>query len=477
MKKTIIIAILSSTLLAAGCQGFLEEAPKLTQSSELTLSSYKGLDKAVAGAYSPLTSANWYGAYFVLEAEMRSGNAKKSPAPFDSGRMTVPSDMTYNENSTSGLWGTAYYVISAANNVIDNLEDKVTTGVTQDMLDNLHAEALFLRALAHFDLVRLFARSYAFDSNGPGVPIILHTDLTGTEMPARSSVKQVYEQVIVDLLEAETLIDPAYERAGVADPRSVVTLPAIQALLSRAYLYSQQWQKAADYATKVINNPKFTMWTADELYDVWGVEAHTDGEVIFDVYGKPSNSYHAQWESPAQMTSPKGYADCGAAMDIVGLYEDGDVRGELFQTDSKAPGHHWTTKYIGKGTSPHNTSNVVVLRLSEMYLNRAEAILNGATISGVTALSDINTITSKRGATAYTSVGADNVFIERRKELAFEGHYWFDASRTRRGIVRNDYDGIATKKDIPADSYMFALPISKRELDVNENLVQNEGYQ
>ena len=90
MKKSIFIAILSSVVLSAGCEGFLEEAPKLTQSSELTMSTYQGLNKAIAGAYSPLVSSNWYGAYFVLDAEMRSGNARKSP--FDSGRMYVPSN-------------------------------------------------------------------------------------------------------------------------------------------------------------------------------------------------------------------------------------------------------------------------------------------------------------------------------------------------------------------------------------------------
>jgi len=474
MKKSIFIAILSSVVLSAGCEGFLEEAPKLTQSSELTMSTYQGLNKAIAGAYSPLVSSNWYGAYFVLDAEMRSGNARKSP--FDSGRMYVPYEHSYNENTTAGLWGTAYFVISSVNNVIDNIEGKVGGTVTQKMVDNLKAEALFLRALAHFDLVRLYARSYAFDSSKPGVPIILHTDATGAEQPARETVKAVYDQVIVDLLEAESLIEPTYARTGVADAKAVVTLPAIQALLSRAYLYSQQWQKAADYATLVINNPKFSMWTKEQLPDVWSVESHLTGEVIFDVYGKPTNAYDAYWEGPTQMTSPKGYADCGASLDLVNLYEDGDVRGELFQTDAKAPGSFWTTKYSGKGATPADVNNVIVLRLSEMYLNRAEAIINGASVSGVTALSDLNVITLKRGAAEYTSVGADNVFNERRKELAFEGHYWFDASRTKRGITRTDYDGPAAKKDIPANSYMFALPISKRELDVNASLVQNEGY-
>jgi hypothetical protein len=218
------------------------------------------------------------------------------------------------------------------------------------------------------------------------------------------------------------------------------------------------------------------MWEANELADAYAVDKPTSGEVIFEIYGARANSYDEYWEGPAHMTSPNGYADCGASNDLYDIYEDGDARKELFQTHEDADGQYWTAKYIGKGLGTPEVSNVIVLRLSEMYLIRAEAILNGASVTGVTALSDLNVITSKRNAEPYTRAGSDAVFMERRKELAFEGHLWFDASRTRRGITRTDYSGDAVNQNIPADSYMFALPIAKRELDVNENLVQNEGY-
>lgn len=476
MKKILFITILMSSVILLGCEDFLEESPKLTQSTELTLSSYKGLDNSVAGAYSPLADGQWYGAYFVLDAEMRSGNGKKPTGQFDSGRMTTSYNLSYSENSTSGLWGYAYFVISAANNVINNLEGKESTEVSQQDLDNLKAEALFLRALGHFDLVRLYARSYAYNPDGPGVPIILVTDATAQEQPARNTVKEVYEQVITDLEDAEMLMADDYIRANVSDSKAVANKNVIRALLARAYLYSQQWQKAADYATLVINSGDYRMWEANEVVDAYAVDKPTEGEVIFEIYGTKSNSYDEYWEGPAHMTSPEGYADCGASNDLYNLYADGDVRKELFQTHEDAAGQLWTAKYIGKGISTPDVNNVIVLRLSEMYLIRAEAIINGASIPGASVLGDLNVITSKRNAEPYVSAGADAVYLERRKELAFEGHLWFDASRTRRGITRTDYSGDAVNKDIPADSYQFALPISKRELDVNENLVQNEGY-
>jgi hypothetical protein len=483
MKKIFAILTLVLTIGFAGCEDFLVEEPLLTQSSELTMSTYGGLNNAIAGAYAPLVSSTWYGSFFVLDAEMRSGNAIiPTNSDFTSGRMMVPHDLSYNQTSTSGLWGFAYYTISMVNNVIDNLEGKDVGGVTQQDLNNLKAEALFIRALSHFDVLRLYALPYSKNPNGLGVPIILYTDKTATEKPARNTVAEVFEQIIEDLLEAERIIDPKYVRGGVADAKAVATLPAIQALLSRVYLYSQNWQAAADYATKVINNTKFNLWDADEYVaeSTWGAQvAASNGEVIFEVYGKQANYYDAWWEGPSHMTNPKGYADCAAHPDLVSLYEPDDVRGKLFRTDEEeVSGSMWTTKYIGKGdgdaVSTPDANNVIVLRLSEMYLNRAEALINGATVAGATALGDLNKIRENRGAPALASAGPDVVFAERRKELAFEGHLWFDYARTNRAMTRTKSDG--TVVSLASDDGRWALPIPKREHDVNENLIPNEGY-
>lgn len=456
-----------------GCEDYLVEQPRLSQSSEITLSTYNGLNNVVAGAYSPLADGTWYGAFYVLDAEMRAGNATiPSNTDFTSGRMTTARDLTYSSNATSGLWGYAYYVISAVNNVMHNLEGKDVDGVTTQDLNNLKAESLFLRALAHFDMVRLYAPAYTKNPDAPGVPIILKTDETATEQPARNTVAEVYEQIITDLKDAESLIDPDYVRSGVTDSKAVATLPAIRALLSRAYLYSEQWQLAAEYATKVIDNPNYSLWTADEYPDVWGNDIG-GSEVIFEVYGATANSYDEYWGGPAYMTDPEGYADCAAHEDLIALYDAGDVRGTMFTTDpGNVSGSFWTTKYPGKEIATPDVNNVVVLRLSEMYLNRAEAIVNGASVTGVTALEDINAIRAMRNAAPLSSVGADGVFIERRLELAFEGHLWFDYARTNRASSISD----RPDQSLAADSYKWALPIPKRELDVNENLVQNTGY-
>lgn len=473
MKKYIAITFVALAALT-GCKDFLVEDPILSQSNELTLATFDGLDKATLGAYSPLASASWYGNDFVLRTELATSNGKKwIGSTFDSGRCNDLYNLIYNDNNTSGVWGYAYYVISAANNIMDNLEGKESSDVTAQDLNNLKAECLFLRALSHFDLVRVYAQPYCYTAGAkhPGVPVVLKTDPAAK--PARNTVAEVYAQIEADLLEAESIIDPAYARADVADPTAAVTLEAIQALLSRVYLYSEQWQKSADYAAKVINSKKFNLWTVEDMTDAacFAADVPAKGsEVIFEIYGSKQNSYDPYRDGLCPMCGPNGYGDAGASTDLLNLYEDGDVRKTLFQ---ESEGVLWTAKYIGKGMATPDLTNTIVLRLSEMYLNIAEAVANGAT--GHNGVAALEAIATNRGATPQT-VTKDGVYLERQKELAWEAHYWFDLGRTKRSMSRNDFIGDESAKSLAWGDHKWAMPIPLREIGVNPNLVQNEGY-
>ena len=473
MKRYIVMTFVALAALS-GCKDFLVEEPILSQSNELTLATYEGLDKATLGAYAPLASASWYGNDFVLRTELATSNGKKwIGSTYDSGRCNDLYNLVYNDNNTSGVWSAAYYVISAANNVMDNLEGKETAEVTAQDLNNLKAECLFLRALSHFDLVRVYAQPYCFtsDASHPGVPVVLKTDANAK--PARETVKDVYAQIEADLLEAESIIDPAYVRANVADATATVTLEAIQALLSRVYLYSAQWQKSADYAAKVINSKKFNLWTVEDMTDAacFAADVPAKGsEVIFEIYGSKQNSYDPYRDGLCPMCGPNGYGDAGASMDLVNLYEEGDVRGTLFQ---ESDGVIWTAKYIGKGLATPDLTNTIVVRLSEMYLNIAEAVANGAT--GHNGVAALEAIATNRGATPQT-VTKEGVYLERQKELAWEAHYWFDLGRTKRNMTRTDFVGDESAKTLVWGADKWAMPIPLRELGVNPNLVQNTGY-
>ena len=147
MKKILIISAILSVLALTGCKDYLVQEPITSQSTDQLMSTYNGLNNAVAGAYSPLATNYWYGGlYFLLDADTRAGIAAwPLSSDFQSGRMQTGFTLNYNENSTNGPWTYAYYVIFAANSVIEQLEANsaslVSSIVTQQDLDNIKAES------------------------------------------------------------------------------------------------------------------------------------------------------------------------------------------------------------------------------------------------------------------------------------------------------------------------------------------------
>ena len=470
MKKKILGLAVVSAALFSSCSDFLTEEPLLKQSNELTFAEFDNLDKAGAALLAMTQSDSWYDGSFLMQSEMRCGNAKNPTSMPGSGRYRNETQWNFNESSTSPLWSYAYYTIARANNVINNLEGKEVNGVTGQQVNNLKAEALFVRALCHFDLVITYCQPYN-QADTLGVPVVLVTE---NAKPARSAKKAVYNQVVKDLTEAESLMSDNYTRSGATDKAAVVSKPAIQALLSRVYLYMEEWQKAADYATKVINCGEYNLATGEDYVNMYSAAtAPAGGEIILEVYGSNKNEYwdNSGWTHLSYLTSLDGSGDICATSDLYNLYESGDIRQKLYKQNE----NDWfCVKYVGKeGANPRQT-NVPIIRLSEMYLNRAEAIINGASVSGVTAEADLKTLASKRNATPSAATRA-GVFTDRRKELAFEGHIAYDYARTNTSLVRNDFDEV-NNKDVAFPSYMWAMPIPKRELDANPNMVQNPGY-
>lgn len=480
-KLIYITSLLLFTVAFSSCdKGFLTEEPILQQTNELTLASFKGLDQATLGAYTPLFNTPWYGRNYVVAADLRGGNAKISPK--SSGRFRTEYQWAYTEGTGPGVWTTAYDAIARANNVINAIGDDFSEpNITQQQIDNIKAECLFIRAIGHFDMVRLYAQPYSYGSESLGIPVILETEIG---LPERNTVQEVYSQVVTDLREAEEIIDPAYLRSGANDERGFISLEAIQALLARVYLYMENWQDAAGYATKVINSGKFQMYTAADYTTVenggvFGLEAaKIPGEVIFEIYGSEGNSGHGNWDVIAYMLSPDGYGDVGASMDLVNLYEDGDIRANLFRTHPDYGDALWSLKYPGKydgAAFDLREENIPVLRLSEMYLIRAESMLKGAVVSGETALGDYNMIRTNRGLAAASSVTIPEIYTERRRELCFEGHELFDLARTERELVRTDFSG-SMNQNVSFPDYKWAAPIPLSEIDANENMEQNPGY-
>lgn len=472
------MAILSAGLFTS-CSDFLTEEPKQEQSNELTFATFDGVNKAAAAMYGMFQSDAWYDGEFTLMSELRCGNAKNPTSVPGSGRYRTDTQWIYSDRSTSPLWSYAYYTIARANNVINNLDDKVGVDATQQQVNNVKAEALFIRALCYFDLVTTYCQPYnynATEDDKMGVPLVLVTE---NGKPARDSKENVYNQIVADLLQAESIMADDYVRSGVTDKAATPTKPAIQALLSRVYLYMNKWQEAADYATKVINNKKYELAPADAYAAMFSAAtAPEGGEIIFEVYGSDKNEYwdNTGWAHLPYMTTTDdqgSHGDVCATKDLYDLYSEGDVRKSMFKQHGN---DYFPTKYSGKPKdSDPKFTNVPILRLSEMYLNRAEAIINGASIQGVTAESDLRKIATVRGASQTAAATKQGVFDERRRELAFEGHITADYARCNKSMTRKDFDD-SKNKNVAFPSYMWALPIPNRERTANPNVAQNPGY-
>ena len=472
------MAILSAGLFTS-CSDFLTEEPKQEQSNELTFATFDGVNKAAAAMYGMFQSDAWYDGEFTLMSELRCGNAKNPTSVPGSGRYRSDTQWIYSAHSTSPLWSYAYYTIARANNVINNLDDKVGVDATQQQVNNVKAEALFIRALCYFDLVITYCQPYnynATEDDKMGVPLVLVTE---NGKPARDSKENVYQQIVADLLQAESIMADDYVRSGVTDKAATPTKPAIQALLSRVYLYMNKWQEAANYATKVINNKKYELAPADAYAAMFSAAtAPTGGEIIFEVYGSDKNEYwdNSGWAHLPYMTTTDdegSHGDVCATKDLYDLYSEGDVRKSMFKQHGN---DYFPTKYSGKPKdSDPKYTNVPILRLSEMYLNRAEAIINGASVQGVTAESDLRKIATVRGASQTAAATKQGVFDERRRELAFEGHITADYARCNKSMTRKDFDD-SKNKDVAFPSYMWALPIPNRERTANPNVAQNPGY-
>jgi len=472
MKKIKIFILAAIFGLVACSEDFLDKVPTTSMSDRLALSNYNNMQLATNACYAYLYSSNYYGRAFVIIPEIRGVNAKSSNNK-NSGRFQTNYNWAENGGNTSGLWGTAYGLITSASNVINAVEGYSEPGVTQAQLDQIKGEAMFLRAMAHFDLVRMYAQPYSYAKDNPdvdalGIPIITKTEIGS---PARDKVTDVYKFIVAQLRNAEQLVgDPGRGNA----PKAFASKEAVQALLAKVYMYMENWDSAAYYANTVITSGKFSLVDANEYTQMWSSEEGSS-EVIFMVYGNATQSFYPSYNEIGYILNPDGYGDVVATEDLRNLFDPADVRGQLFNNYGFAD-EAWPTKYPGK--TKVNENNIIVLRLAEMYLIRAEAALNGAAGFGNnSALNDYNTLREHRGLSAASSVTLEDIYTERRRELNFEpGNGFWDISRLQRDVQRTDVASEIAPKTITFPDHRFALPIPISEIEANNNMVQNPGY-
>lgn len=443
-SKIILITAALSMLIYTGCK--LEDNPTNAVTTASLTTTSDGLLNAVNGAYALFKDHgefegttdlnNMYLRHYYQLSDFASDDVVCGQVTTDPLFLSFSLAHSPSQQNTSFFWYISYKIISDCNTVIEQGEKQANPSAATKQLIG---ECYFLRAFCHFNLVRLFAKPYSVDPSAPGV--IIRTSTSDKSEKARSSVKDVYTQVIADAIKSASLMTA---------PRGVqyATKEAAWALLSRVYLYQEDNQNAITYANMVINSGKFSISTASAFPSMFA-NAPASSETIFciafttlDDYGK-EGSIASQYYSDGN----SGWGEEYASQPLRQLYarHPEDVRTSYIvalkdstgalQTKNGIP-IYYVTKFSFQGGSP-SLSSPIMFRVSEMYLNRAEAEAKLGQTSA--ALADVDMIRKNRGLQGSLYNGAvpagftplSVVLQERRLELAFEGHRTFDVFRNK----------------------------------------------
>lgn len=464
------ISIVLFIITISSCSDILDVEPKDLLDANTALQSLDDYNNALNGAYSVLRGDGIYGESMFFLPDLMSDNLRVGDS--NGGALRTQANWTYSPGNDIDTWEDCYTLIFRANTVINSID-----GITETIpgqKNRILGQALVLRALGHFDLLRYYAQEYSRNSTAPGVPIkLLGEDIS---KPVRNTVAEVYDQIFTDLLSARTMlsnVDVNIQENGT----HYFDLNATNALLARVSLYAELWQDAIDYSTEVLS--KRSLVTSTEYLNMW--LSDEPGEVLFSVsFASASDGRIAL--SMFDFTINR--STFTATLDLANIYDQvNDTRFSIFlkANEDPNPGDDMflPIKYPGRG-GERGLTDAKVLRVSELYLIRAEANTN--INNDVAALTDLNTLRSAR-ITGYVDEnlsGAalkDAIQTERRKELAFEGHRWFDLRRIKAGIARGqDCRGLTINCSLAADDHRFIYPIPQSEILANENMVQNNGY-
>lgn len=461
MKKTIIYVALAVVTLLTSCDGFLTVNEKGKSTIPSFLSDPSGLRAGLLGAYTKYYASydNEFLKYPEVAGNMVSLNLSSGSSMQDQYNF-VPNPIS--ATTSYYIWYRLGEALANTNNIIKYAPDVASDYPTQKAaIDNILGQAYVLRALCHFDLCRVYAQPYNYtaDASHLGVPVV-NAPLGPNDVLPRSSVKEVYAFILDDLAKASALLTDSH-----ASDVHYVSLQAVNALYSRVYLYMEDWDKALSYAKLAINGESLAP-SADylDMYD----NLSTRGEAIFrlsgaDITGKQKDFYASE---------------CLPADTLLSLYDTDDVRLQLIYKDGVKQCKKYTATTIPDAQTKRE--DPIVFRLSEMYLNAAEAACH---VAGSTAearqymqlLLERN-IGADKAAQVLAATTDDNLLAlvqqERVKELCFEGHNFFDITRWKQDLVR-EYATNSTVRTLTYPNDLFVLPIPQYELDANENMKPN----
>ncbi len=475
MNTRNIIFSLLSVMLFVSCNKVLDTNPDYNIDGGEGLKTIEDHDFALVGAYRLFRSTNYYGSTdgssnaFGLLPDLLGDNLVETDESLGNEQVFSRWTYTANEDQVESTWLDAYRIISQANIVLNGIEKYAADN--QGAVNRIKGQALAIRAMVHFDLLRYWANNYERNSGDPGIPYINVYNYEAK--PARGTVKQDYDNIEKDLLEARTLLQNVDKPINVTrgNTRAYMDATVVNAILARMYLYAGVYDKAIQSATSVIN--AIPLATITQFPNIWTDATNADviWSYTFDA-GQGGPGYHAYFPQPDA-------SQYGPDPSLLALYDPNtDVRYDAYFGDIS--GRTVLIKYMAKEaqlSKPDGTTNFKVFRTGEMYLIRAEAYARST--NDLLGVGDLNTLRRAR-ISGYVNVNLSGnalltaIATERRKELAAEGHRFFDLKRSNRTIARVNCTSFCT---LGASNRAWSWPIPQPEIDANPAILpQNPGY-
>ncbi|MGE0079058.1 MAG: RagB/SusD family nutrient uptake outer membrane protein [Bacteroidales bacterium] len=494
MKKLTTIISLVMILILTNCEDFLDirqEATLPTTGIDYTKSENTFL--SVSAAYASLRSWNAQVFPYIGAFEIASDNADKGSIPSDNPTMQELDNLTYTSSNSllNNLWIGNFDIVSSANYAVHQMplfEEALLNSEDKEYARQCQGEAKTIRAYAYFNLTRLFGR----------VPII-DTVLTSEELSNvhQSSTAELYDFIEKDLEEAIAVLPTSYSKEW-AGRINKYTAMAIKA---KVHLYQAEWDSVASLTDKIIASGKYGL--LDNFREVFSLEGENTKESLFEIQsstlgqssGEQTYLEYAYVQGPRGNTPAnlQGWGFCTPSQNLINFYTSrGEVirpattllyRGTITPEGDSIKAGCTNPVYNGKVYTPSNNNgwnyngygfdqNIRVIRYPDILLMYAEALVNGATVPttcGLSADDAINEVRYRAGLGNLSGATNQDIWDERRAELALEEDRFFDLIRTNQAATALQSKGFVVGKH---EHY----PIPSAQMQLNPNLTQNNGY-
>jgi hypothetical protein len=484
-----LIVVMGLSITLSSCKKDLELTNEygLTPTNAFTnLASYS---RQLSGVYGSFANAEYYNGYVMVSDVLTDDcyETVESLVNFNQVHNWLYDASDRQRTYFTSMWRNPYNTVLQANYIINGI------GAVKSENEKFHnrilGQALAARAIAHFDVLKAYSDNLNRNSTGLGIPYKTDTRIT---YPSRLPVGQVYDSIYSDLNRAITLLGDVDAAINSATNKGFIDIWGARSALAKVALYAKDYSTAIQQSTLVIN--QFPLASRANFPGIWN-DSRVD-EVIWAIQNN-SGDPGSPFPSADLMSFRFDRNTFGVLPSFISTYDTSgfaatgtgnDIRftSYYFLRNSLGGANNWAIrKYRGKGTAADNLVNFKVFRVSEMYLIRAEANALASPANEADANNDLSALKTARisGYTHTPLAGAaliSEIAAERRRELAFEGHRWFDLKRSTR-VVNRPLTGTGNpnpqvQTNLPSSSHRWVWPIPEVEMRANPQMQQNTGY-